>query len=200
MDKLPPGWRRVEDEKSGKVHYVTRHPEVKIRRTSDLKAYHLKGRYQEMELSNLDFGSKKRSKKYTYSEESKSVDMGVKKLKNMECKYEAENAFQLQVSADEGMEMEDIQTALECEYTSKKVSTHVAYERKKLEKAVSKLTINSENVVDHELVLQEAAKKMSAIQLEDYKGPCRSENLQELIENIASRKTPRFFVFLIDGG
>ena len=47
------------------------------------------------------------------------------------------------------------------------------------------MTINSENVVDHELVLQEAAKKMSAIQLEDYKGPCRSENLQELIENIA---------------
>ena len=87
-----------------------------------------------MDLSNLDFGSKKRSKKYTYSEESKSVDMGVKKLKNMECKYEAENAFQLQVSADEGMEMEDIQTALECEYTSEKVSTHVAYERKKLEK------------------------------------------------------------------
>ena len=64
---LPEGWKRIEDE-AGQVHYLTRQPQVKISKRSQLEAYHRKGRYQEMSLMNLNFGKKRRLKKYSCAE------------------------------------------------------------------------------------------------------------------------------------
>ena len=60
---LPDGWKRIP-EGSGKFHYLTRRPQVKIVVKSQLESYHNKGRYLEMLVSDLDFGTKTRSKKY----------------------------------------------------------------------------------------------------------------------------------------
>ena len=73
--KLPAGWKRVEDE-AGLVYYVTRAPEVKITKRCQLETYHRKGRYLEMELSDLDFGKKRRMKKFSYQNTIKIVDDG----------------------------------------------------------------------------------------------------------------------------
>ena len=62
--QLPEGWQRREDE-AGLVFYLTRHPQVKISKRCHLESYHRKGRYKEMKLSDLDFGVKKRAKKYS---------------------------------------------------------------------------------------------------------------------------------------
>ena len=62
--QLPEGWQRMEDE-AGLVFYLTRHPQVKISKRCHLESYHRKGRYKEMKLSDLDFGVKKRAKKYS---------------------------------------------------------------------------------------------------------------------------------------
>ena len=67
-NKIPEGWKRVEDE-AGHAHYLTRHPQVKISKRSQLENYHRKRRYLEMSLDDLDFGSKRRSKKYSYTSE-----------------------------------------------------------------------------------------------------------------------------------
>ena len=77
---LPPGWRRLEDE-AGLVYYITRKPEVKISRRSHLESYHRKQRYLEMALDDLDFGTKKRSKKYSMMEvDSKKIESKKPKL------------------------------------------------------------------------------------------------------------------------
>ena len=73
--KLPAGWKRVEDE-AGLVYYLTRAPEVKITKRCQLETYHRKGRYLEMELSDLDFGKKRRMKKFSYQNTIKIVDDG----------------------------------------------------------------------------------------------------------------------------
>ena len=58
---LPEGWKRVPTG-SGKFFYLTRRPEVKIVTKSQLESYHLKRRYLEMEVADLDFGTKARTK------------------------------------------------------------------------------------------------------------------------------------------
>ena len=50
---------------NGLFYYLTRHPEVKITKRNQLEQYHRKGRYKEMEVAALDFGSKQRSKNYS---------------------------------------------------------------------------------------------------------------------------------------
>jgi hypothetical protein len=70
---LPEGWKRIEDE-SGQVYYLTRQPQVKITKRSQLDAYHRKGRYLEMSLMNLNFGKKRRLKKYSCAETLESSE------------------------------------------------------------------------------------------------------------------------------
>ena len=68
--KLPDGWKRCEDD-SGQVYFLTRHPQVKITKRCTLEEFHRKGRYWEMKLEDLDFGKKKRMKKFEYTENVK---------------------------------------------------------------------------------------------------------------------------------
>ena len=77
--ELPEGWRRIQEE-SGQVHYLTRNPQVRITKSCQLKDYHKKGRYLEMSVSDLDFGRKRRSKKFSSTETSSSGSSS-KKLK-----------------------------------------------------------------------------------------------------------------------
>ena len=62
--QLPDGWKRLEDD-TGSTFYLTRHPEVKISKRCQLESYQKKGRYLEMNLADLDFGTKRRSRKYS---------------------------------------------------------------------------------------------------------------------------------------
>ena len=62
--QLPDGWKRLEDD-TGSTFYLTRHPEVKISKRCQLESYQKKGRYLEMNLGDLDFGTKRRSRKYS---------------------------------------------------------------------------------------------------------------------------------------
>ena len=64
--QLPEGWQRIEEE-SGEVYFLTRQPQVKISKKCQLDAYHKKGRYLEMRLCDLNFGKKRRIKKYSYT-------------------------------------------------------------------------------------------------------------------------------------
>ena len=57
---LPEGWKRVPTG-SGKFFYLSE-SEVKIVTESQLESYHLKRRYLEMEVADLDFGTKARTK------------------------------------------------------------------------------------------------------------------------------------------
>ena len=57
-------------DESGLAYYLTRHPEVKISRRSQLENFHKKVRYMEMNLEDLDFGTKRRLKKYSFTEKS----------------------------------------------------------------------------------------------------------------------------------
>ena len=72
-DRLPDGWKRIEDP-SGPVYYLTRHPQVKITKRCQLEKYHGRGRYQEMNLVNLDFGTKRRAKKFSYEEFASDIE------------------------------------------------------------------------------------------------------------------------------
>ena len=62
--QLPDGWKRLEDD-SGSTFYLTRHPEVKISKRCQLESYQERGRYLEMNVEDLDFGTKRRSRKYS---------------------------------------------------------------------------------------------------------------------------------------
>ena len=69
-NSIPPlseGWRRVPAG-SGKFFYLTRHPQVKIVLRSQLVDYQKKGRYLEMNVDELDFGTKTRAKRYAVAE------------------------------------------------------------------------------------------------------------------------------------
>ena len=72
-NSLPIGWKRLEDD-TGQVHYLTRHPVVKISKRYQLEDYHRKGRYKEMNVDDLDFGIKKRCKKFSYTNEKATKD------------------------------------------------------------------------------------------------------------------------------
>ena len=53
------------EEESGQVYYLSRQPQVKITKRSQLVGYHSKGRYTEMSLETLNFGKKRRLNKYS---------------------------------------------------------------------------------------------------------------------------------------
>ena len=61
---LPEGWHRTSED-NGRFYYLTRHPQVKIARRSQLESYHLRGKYLEMRLADLNFGTVTRAKKYS---------------------------------------------------------------------------------------------------------------------------------------
>ena len=73
-NSLPSGWKRLEDD-AGQVHYLTRHPVVKISKRYQLEDYHRKGRYKEMNVDDLDFGIKKRCKKFSFTNEKATKDV-----------------------------------------------------------------------------------------------------------------------------
>ena len=83
---LPVGWKRVKGE-SGKVFYLTRHPQVKIVSKTQLEGLHQGGRFLEMKSEDLNFGTKKRAKKYAAAGRFYKASFGSpKKQKVMENK------------------------------------------------------------------------------------------------------------------
>ena len=67
ISPLPEGWRRVPGG-SDKFFYLTRHPQVKIVSKTQLVDYQKKSRYLEMNVVELDFGTKTRAKRYAVAE------------------------------------------------------------------------------------------------------------------------------------
>ena len=184
MDELPPGWKRVEDATSGKIHYLTRHPEVKIERASQLEVYHKKGRYKEMDVMKLNFGSKKRAKSYSLIESSASEDIVCKKIKKPDIPNKAEIGIAFNEIAEEILMETDNTTSSMRKDVSLSIESRLTFERNKLDKAVSKLTINPELTVDHGVELNKAAMMMNALRLQEYDGQLKEGNLELLKLNI----------------
>ena len=111
--KLPTGWQRVEDD-SGKVTYLSRYPQVKISKKYQLEEYHKKGRYKEMSLSDLDFGTKKRKKKFSFVKVEDKVDLenlgsvnergGEVSLSNSVMEFDVENVIHVEDEVDDNIE------------------------------------------------------------------------------------------------
>ena len=185
MDELPPGWKRVEDATSGKVHYLTRHPVVKIERAAQLEMYHKKGRYKEMDVIKLNFGSKKRSKKYSFIESSASEEKECKKIKKPDFSNKDDIGIAFNEIAEETlMETDDTSSSM-LKDVSSSVASRLIFEKNKLDKAVSKLTLNPELTVDHGVELNKAAMMMNALRLKEYDGQHKEGNLELLKVNIA---------------
>ena len=72
-ESLPCGWRR---EESGKYHYLSRNPQVKIVKKCQLESFHRAGRYLEMSVSSLDFGTKTRTRKFSVVKGSRKSGEG----------------------------------------------------------------------------------------------------------------------------
>ena len=164
--KLPDGWKRCEDD-SGQVYFLTRHPQVKITKRCTLEEYHRKGRYWEMKLDDLDFGRKKRTKKFAYTDDAKKYkennkpDFPTKVVEELpellEPDYELENVEELDnvFMTKNGVEQEEVFE----ERDKKEMILSAA--RKKLESAVKKLTINDENPVNHKQALLDTVKLLN---------------------------------------
>ena len=121
MEKqLPTGWERVEDD-SGKVIYLSRHPQVKITKKYQLEDYHRKGRYKEMSLSDLDFGTKKRKKKFSFVQVENKVELdnlesvngggGAVSLSNSAMEFEVESRMSFEEEAYADIEQEEYRHA-----------------------------------------------------------------------------------------
>ena len=203
--KLPDGWKRCEDE-SGQVYYLTRHPQVKITKRCTLEEYHRKGRYWEMKLEDLDFGRKKRTKKFAYTEYTKKSKQNNKPVNNpsevveqlpqlLEPEYELENKEELEYEANINMIVDNDGTNIAIkqveqpdrdwkqvsfadmnnvlmsengveevgEVSEERVKKEMILraERKKLESAVKKLTINDETPVNHKQALLDTVKLLN---------------------------------------
>ena len=179
--ELPEGWRRVEEE-SGQVYYLSRQPQVKISKRSQLEGYHKKGRYTEMSLEKLNFGKKRRVKKYSYSKSegpgeygsTESDDKGTKEietdvlndLREVKGKGSTVPAKKLLPSQDCTGNTDDIMMEVlesDGEYLPKKnildkKTQQLNAERVRLEKAVRKLTLNDSIAINHKVSLLETAK------------------------------------------
>ena len=175
---LPDGWERIPDG-SGKFYYLTRRPQVKIVLKSQLQSYHDKGRYLEMLVSDLDFGTKTRTKRYAVAggasvvrqppmdsakrksnrgdEESRFVEDSVSieepdEMTKRETEIEMDNIVPFDMEYEEDIERQN--------HTTKKESK-LDKERMRLENAVRKLTLNPDKKVDHESDLKESAQLLN---------------------------------------
>ena len=275
---LPEGWKKIEDN-SGQIYYLTRHPQVKISKRCQLENYHRRGRYLEMRLSDLDFGTKRRSKKYSYSEsfESKEVldleqDIGKRQrierevLKGCSSKDEeadsraefrnpskeneidesnpefemccedsilerSEPAREFAPSVvqestnfepidqiwhwrdDASKEKHDVESVDKIDLANveeheggeknstqeKRKEVHLNNERKKLEKAVNKLTLKRENVVDHKKALVETAKLLSDARKCSEHLDLENVNLENIKSRILTSKNAEELIQILNG-
>ena len=177
---LPEGWRRVPCPNGSKFYYITRPPPVKIVLKSQLENYHKKGKYLEMPVHELDFGTKVRNKKYSVVESlTTKTDMEVDgryevDKDDLEASYdENEGAFmnnyvdESEVSAGGAMNVyleennnveEDGSRETANEEVKTKRDVKLENERRRMENAVEKLTLNPDKKVDHRGNLAQSAK------------------------------------------
>ena len=178
---LPEGWRRIPDG-TGKFYYLSRHPQVKIVLKSQLQNYHQNGRYLEMDVSDLDFGTRARIKKYKVSgdiSEDQPCLGAVKKSKPCEIS----KTFEYKVTDEPeeppnryewtDIDMEEEQGSIgsidEKEFRERKAeelqkekkSLKLETEKRRLEDAVGKLTLNPEEEVDHKRDLMKSAQLLN---------------------------------------
>ena len=184
---LPEGWKRIPDG-SGKFFYLTRLPQVKIVLKSQLENYHQRGRYLEMRVADLDFGTKTRMKKYAVAggfREVQQASLVPVKMRSISREQESisveesfclsfdepprlENGYELDVSDDSDMEEENSFGDEIVDKVARKDGTREPHsekkvlklenERRRLEDAVHKLTLKPEEKVDHKSDLLKSAR------------------------------------------
>ena len=197
---LPDGWRRIyEGPESGKFHYLTRAPQVKIRRRSELEAYQRGGRYLEMKVSDLNFGTKVRNRKYAVAggdqsqvamEEEKqlldSIDKNVETASRNEWSFVGEEK---EDSTNVAIE-ENMMFGKECVEGNAidKKDLKLENERRKLEKAVQKLTLNKTEEIDHQKDLEDSAKLLNAARSTFDRTDVEIENFSSLRAKLASSR------------
>ena len=196
-NQAPPGWSRIV--KSGRVLYSSPPGpnSVKIYSKSMLGDFHKKGRFLEISENQLVFTTKRKPKQKNYQMDSKKT-----------CLFPPSKGFAVNdqnlnylmgnnVSGDDLEEMHmDIVTDLSPHTTETESGTNIDInereklerEKRKLEEAVKRLTINPEKRVDHKKVLHDTAKRLNELRLSD----CREEvtaNVNDLKEKLNNCKT-----------
>ena len=222
--QLPEGWRRIVDD-SGQVSYMTRAPMVKITKKYQLDSYHKKGRYKEMRSEDLDFGKRRREKKYHSTNDVQSqnvVNGGDQKQKEMESESDqdvlmveelgpkVDDSKQNDSNMDESQgffsdaSREIIDEILdEDEIKLKQVENlkktcKLTAERIKIENAVEKLTLKNEEPFDHKKVLLETAQKLNDRRRCQETNDFDLLNFAELKEKIGETKHCEELIFILN--
>ena len=205
IELLPTGWRRVRED-SGRYHYLTRQPQVKIVKKSQLESFHLYGRYLEMSTASLDFGTKTRGKKFSVVKdlEGQRVPVPGDVVEGFEMRYQGVEGVGM---IPEGLPTEKTVEDMEGEEVVKDVhipeesgikQTKLEREQLRIEKAVKNLTLDSNHQVDHKSDLKNCAKLLNGVRtgfnhlnvetnLDDLKSQIKaSESVDEVLNTCRS--------------
>ena len=182
-ESVPTGWKRLQH--NGRVVYSSPPSpnSVLIRSHSELSDQHRKGRFLEVRIDQLVFTKKRRKKEKKYETKKKALfssenpDFAWGLVESDLSGKEASPSVSATSLLFPVTNTEAKDAAMQCEsdqFDSKDVPEITAKERSKLEKersklteAISRLTIDPTKHVDHKVLLEAAAKRLSDARLNE---------------------------------
>ena len=180
LPEPPPGWS-VSVEK-GRLIYQTSHPVVKIHNVAVLKEYQRKGRYLDVNPSELVFSRKKKKVHHKQGDlekmEAAAYTESDQTIQNKDLMMEFDNPDEELEDMDMGEVLVQVMTEQEEKVDPEK--RKLEKEREKVRSAVENLTIDPDKKVDHREILAMAAHKLNVARVSKYQEEIEDVSLTHL--------------------
>ena len=187
-ENLPPGWSASYSGER-KIYLTPSPKSIKIDCKAKLLEYQRRGRFLDVNVEDLRFGSKRKRKvkSFDYTNEDTGVDVDLtiekKEVENgLGGKEELEDKVEKEVSEElygfETLELED------------KEVTKLKKEQMNLSESVMKLTKDSSKKLDHKALLEETARKLNELRLKtQHQGALSNSEMEKLKSSLLNCKS-----------